>query len=115
MLMRFLRALLWPSQTFEVIRLQTELDTVSKALVDVKAELSGREKDIRDLMDRILHMNGFPMLYTNEPAAKTPPKENKFGGVTQIRDFQRLANIDLAEDLERQAFSDTEFVRAGAR
>lgn len=101
---RFFLACFGPELLAELAQLRGELAVSKKQLTDVKAELALVEEDRHKLLDWVLIAAGQHPLYSNEPVAKPQTKGNPLGGITQGRDFARIATM-----VENEAFRDVEF------
>lgn len=104
-IIKFLRSLVASDLVEELASVRGELTHTKKTLIDIREELSLKESDIKVLIDRYLYASGAPMLYTNDPPKPAQGPRDPFSGVSQARDYSRIASM-----VESQAFAeDMEF------
>lgn len=101
---RFFLAWVGSEMLAELAQLRGELAVSKKQLTDVKAELALVEEDRHKLLDWVLIAAGQHPLYSNEPTPKPQTKGNPLAGVSQGRDFSRIATM-----LENEGLGDSEF------
>lgn len=82
-----------------IARLTGELQHTQLKVTDLAMQLAEKEDQVRELMNWLLHINGAPSAF-EASTVTAPAKVSPFAGVSNARDFKRIA-----EELESRATS----------